>query len=79
MLKKQKEFEYQVIEHIATLSEEGVMSKDLKIISFNGAPAKYDIRNWQLKGDKQIMLKGVALTIEEAKALKEALNNRTEL
>ena len=79
MLKNKKDFKYQVVEDIATLSEEGVMSKELKLISFNGAPAKYDIRSWQLKGDKQIMLKGIALTIEEAQALKEALNNRTEL
>ena len=74
-----KNFEFELVEHIATLSMEGEPLKELNIISFNGNPAKYDVRNWQFKDGKKVMLKGIALSLAEAKALKKALNERTEL
>ena len=69
-------FKYEIVEHIATLSEVGNTSKELNRVSYNGAPAKYDLRSWKREGGTEQMLKGLTLTEEEAAALKEALNSR---
>lgn len=78
-MNKQGEFSFNIVEKVAILSTEGEMSKELNLISFNGNPAKYDLRNWQDKGYKKRMLKGIVLSVDEAKALKAALNSRAEL
>lgn len=46
--------------------------KELNLISWNGKEAKYDLREWAPKHEK--MGKGITLTVEELKALKELLN-----
>lgn len=62
---------FTIEKHIATLSggEEGV-SKQINRISWNGKPAVIDIRAWSSKGKPY---KGITLSADEAKALKEAL------
>lgn len=73
-------FEYVLMEHIAELSRHGNTSKELNIISYNGYQPKYDIRGWKrAEGKEEKLMKGVTLTIEEARALKNALNSRAEL
>lgn len=71
-------FVYDITEHIATLSENktGNYTIELNKISFNGNPAKYDLRKWDKANGK--MLKGITLTDEEAEALKEALTRALE-
>ncbi|EEL50247.1 Uncharacterized small protein [Bacillus cereus Rock3-44] len=51
-------------------------NKELNLISWNGKEPKYDLRDWAPEHDK--MGKGVTLTLEELKALKDILN-RMEL
>ncbi|MBO5462941.1 MAG: hypothetical protein J6A49_06470 [Clostridia bacterium] len=46
-------------------------TKELNLISWNGAAAKFDIREWGPNHEK--MGKGVTLTPEEAEALYELL------
>ena len=46
-------------------------TKELNLISWNGAAAKFDIREWDPNHEK--MGKGVTLTPEEAEALYELL------
>lgn len=46
-------------------------TKELNLISWNGAAAKFDIREWDPEHEK--MGKGVTLTPEEAEALYELL------
>ncbi len=69
-------FKYDIVEHIATLSEVGNTSKELNRVSYNGAPAKYDLRSWKRENGTEQMLKGLTLTDEEATALRDALNKR---
>ena len=69
-------FEYEIVEHIATLSEGNDRTVEVKMVSWNKRPAKVDIRRWN-KGHT-FMGKGIALTDEEAKALLEALKGRYE-
>ena len=68
-------FQYEITEHIATLSEGNGTSKELNRISYNGAPPKLDLRSWNHDADGKRMLKGLTLTDAEADALREALNN----
>ena len=72
-------FNYEIVEHIATLSQSGDTSKELNRVSYNGSPAKYDLRSWKRTDGEEKLLKGLTLTDEEATALKEALNGREEL
>ncbi|NFD77442.1 hypothetical protein FC744_09800 [Clostridium botulinum] len=48
-------------------------TKELNRISWNGKQAKYDLRDWSPEHEK--MGKGVTLSAEELKSLKEILNN----
>lgn len=66
--------QYDVVEHIAVLSDNNGVTKELNRISYNGAPPKLDLRAWKPDGIGKRMLKGLTLTNEEAKALREALN-----
>ena len=40
-------FNYEIVETIATLSQNGDTSKELNRVSYNGSPAKYDLRSWK--------------------------------
>lgn len=68
-------FQYEVVEHIATLSESNGTTKELNRIRYNGAPPKLDLRSWKQDGQERKMLKGLTLTDEEADALRDALNS----
>ena len=68
------EFKYEIVERIAVLSENSKgWSKELNQVSWNGRPAKYDIRDWNHETGK--MGKGITLNDDEAKTLKEALSS----
>ena len=60
---------FEVTERIAVLSSKGGYTTELNKVSFNGAAAKLDLRRWR---DGKPM-KGIALTPEEARALRDAL------
>lgn len=64
--------QFDIKQKIAVLSESGKgWSKELNLISWNGYPAKFDIRDWDVAHEK--MGKGVTLTEAELKALYHAL------
>lgn len=65
------DFKYEIVERIAILSESGKWTKELNKVSWNGRPAKYDIRDWNHE-DRKIG-KGTTLTEEEIENLKEVL------
>lgn len=63
---------FEIVDHIGVLSENAKgWTKELNKVSWNGAAPKYDIREWAPEHEK--MGKGVTLTEEEAKKLKELL------
>lgn len=68
-------FNYDVVEHIATLSEVGNTSKELNKVAYNGSPAKLDLRSWKREDGAETLLKGLTLTNEEAIILRDALNS----
>ncbi len=68
------EFTYEVTERIAVLSTNSSgWERQLNLISWNGNPPKYDIRDWSPDGSR--MAKGISLTEEELKTLKDILND----
>ncbi len=66
------EIKFEIIKNLGTLSESPKgWTKELNLISWNGREPKYDLRDWD--PDHQKMGKGVTLTEEELKKLKEVL------
>ncbi|MCR5080702.1 MAG: hypothetical protein K6B17_05105 [Treponema sp.] len=63
---------------IGVLSQgKGGWKLELNFVSWNGRPAKYDIRSWDENHEK--MGKGVTFTQEELLELKKILNGMSEL
>ena len=68
-----KEFDFTIVDEIGILSTSTKgWTKELNLISWNGREPKYDIRDWAPEHEK--MGKGVTLSEEEMKSLKELLN-----
>jgi len=63
-------FNYEITERIAVLSQSGDTTKELNKVSYNGAPAKYDLRSWKRSEGEEKLLKGITLSDEEMNALK---------
>ena len=66
-------FNYEITERIAVLSQSGDTSKELNKVSYNGQPAKYDLRSWRRTDGEEKLLKGLTLNEEEMEALKQAI------
>ena len=65
------EFTFEIEEHLLTLSENDKgWTKELNRVSFNGAPAKFDIRAWS--PDHTKMGKGITLSNEEFQVMVDA-------
>ena len=72
-----KEFSYEITEEIAVLSESAKgWTKELNKVSYSGASAKFDIREWAPEREK--MGKGVTFNEDEARKLYEALKKYFE-
>ncbi|MCC3869570.1 YdbC family protein [Terrisporobacter mayombei] len=68
------DFKYDIVEHLGVLSENTKgWTKELNLISWNGAKPKYDLRDWGPEHEK--MGKGITLSNEEFEALKEIISN----
>lgn len=67
------DFKYDIVEEIGVISENSKgWTKELNLISWNGAKPKYDLRDWSPGHEK--MGKGITLSDEEVQSLKEVLN-----
>lgn len=68
------DIKYEIEKELGYISESAKgWRKELNLISWNGKEAKYDLRDWSSEHEK--MGKGVTLTNDELKALKELLNS----
>lgn len=70
-----RDFEYKLVKHLGTISSyrNGEQTLEVNLISYNDSEPKIDIRRWNR--DTNRMLKGVALTKEEAEILKNILQD----
>ena len=68
------EFKYEITESLGVLSQStNGWSRQINMISWNDRPAKFDIRDWAPENTK--MGKGISLSLEEVKILKDILNS----
>lgn len=66
------EIKFEIQEELGTLSESTKgWTKEVNLITWNGAAPKYDIRDWAPNHEK--MGKGITLTAEEAEVLYKIL------
>lgn len=69
---------FDIVENLGILSTKtNGWTKELNLVSWNEREPKYDIREWS--EDHSRMSKGITLTKEEAKILKELLLDDEEL
>lgn len=67
------DIKYEIIKEIGVLSENAKgWRKEINLISWNDREPKYDIRDWAPEHEK--MGKGVTLSTEELKKLRDLLN-----
>ena len=69
-----KEFTYTIERECGVVSTAGSLPLELNLVSFNGAPAKYDLRKWRVKDGQRTMQKGITMTREELLDLRDFLN-----
>ena len=68
------DIKYEIKETVGVIAESAKgWKKELNLINWNGKEAKYDLREWA--PDHEKMGKGVTLSNNELKALKELLNS----
>lgn len=76
---KNSTISYEVKEKIGTLDSDSTMPKELRLVSWNNGPDKYDLRSWKTKDDgSEICGKGLTLDREELFSLYEILKNLFE-
>ena len=69
-----EEFSYEILEEVAVLSENARgCRKELNLISWNGRPPKFDLREWA--PDHEKMGKGITLTNEEFAELSKTIKS----
>ena len=73
MSETQSKIAFEIVQNIGTLSESGTWKKELNIVQWGDNIAKYDIRAWNADHTKSG--KGVTLSAEELKSLKNLLNS----
>ena len=71
------EFEYKLIDKLATISTHNNITKELNIIAFGSGAPVYDLRKWDRSKDRMLnrMLKGISFTKDELVELKQILEN----
>ena len=69
-----KDIQHEIVVEIAVLSKsDSGYTKEVNLVSWNGAKPKYDIRSWS--PGRETCGKGITLTVDEAKGLLLALQS----
>ena len=68
------DIKYDIVKEVGVVSESSTgWTKELHLISWNNREAKYDLRDWAPEHAK--MGKGITLSLDELKELKNLLNS----
>lgn len=71
------DIKFEIKENIGVLSESGKgWTKELNLVSWNGAAPKYDLRDWSPEHEK--MGKGITLNADEIQELYKLLSKIVE-
>ena len=71
--RERPEVVFHIVEHIGVLSESKGWRKELNVVTWNGGPAKLEIRDWDEYHEH--MRKGISFTKGELKELRDILND----
>lgn len=75
---EKKELKFEILNELGVISEGSKgWKKELTRVSWNGEEPKYDIRTWDSEHKK--MGKGITLTEEELRGLKELIEKELEI
>ena len=78
MANNNTEVTFEIMEHIGVLdtydNRVQAWTKEVNIVSWNGGPAKIDIRDWDASHER--MSRGITLTEEQAEKLTKSLIER---
>ena len=75
---QKRTFRFEITEHIGTLKTNASgWTKEFNLVSWNGNPVKYDLREWS--EDHSKMSKGITLTPREVKMLHGWISARREV
>ncbi|MGX8773894.1 MAG: YdbC family protein [Bacillota bacterium] len=78
MANNNTEVTFEIMEHIGVLdtydNREQAWTKEVNIVSWNGGPAKIDIRDWS--ADHERMSRGITLTEQQAEKMTKSLVER---
>jgi hypothetical protein len=75
---EKKELKFEILNELGVISEGSKgWKKELTRVSWNGEEPKYDIRTWDSEHKK--MGKGITLTEEELRVLKELIEKELEI
>lgn len=66
--------EFQIVEHIGTLSG-GKVSTELNLVEWGRMKPAYDLRRWKLDEGEKVPCKGLTLSADELRTLRDILNN----
>lgn len=70
-----KNMEFEIVKHIGVIRD-GNCPVELNHISWNGCRPKFDFRSWKIgDDDTKIPLKGITLSEDELRALRDILNS----
>lgn len=71
------DIKFEIKEELGVLSESAKgWTKELNLVSWNGAPPKYDLRDWA--PDHEKMGKGITLSLDEIQSLSKLLTKISE-
>lgn len=77
--KENKGLKYEVLKVFGKLDSDSKMSKELRLISWNGKDPKYDLRGWGTdENGNETMTKGITLDAEELQSLFNILTKMNE-
>ncbi len=71
---KSHEITYKIEKRLGVIGTRGDDSKELNLVSYNGAAPKYDLRTWRREDGQERLLKGLTMNAEELQKLKDLLN-----
>lgn len=75
---KNETFSYEIVEHICVLTHNpSGWKKELNLVSWNGNPPKYDVRDWDPMHKN--MSRGMTLTSEEMKKIVDMTKGREDI
>lgn len=64
---------FQVMEHIGALSDEKVAA-ELNLVEWGNRKPTYDLRQWKLDDGAKVPYKGITLSVDELRALRDILD-----